>query len=90
MNKMNYHNRNGDMHSEESREHYLQEQKEVEHEFKKMKEIIEKLENEDYQYFSSKEEHNRYIIKYKKSGFDRYKTLKIKYGENFDKLKDRF
>ena len=90
MNKMNYHNRNGDMHSEESRENYLQEQKDVEHEFKKIREVIQKLKNEDYQHYSSKEEHNKYIIKYKKSGMDRYKKIEIKYGENFDKLKDKF
>jgi hypothetical protein len=88
MQKQYYHNRNGNMHSEESQEHYHEEKKEQEHEYKKLLEVIDKLDNEDYEHYETEEYNNMYHITFKKQGEDSYKKFKIKYGVNYDKLKD--
>lgn len=86
MQKSVYHNRNGNIHSEESREHYLEEVKEAEHELKEAKEFIRKIYNEGYEHYETERAGNAYHIKFKKSGESKYKDLDIEFGDNYAKI----
>ncbi len=88
MQKGVYHNRNGNIHSEESREHYLEEQKKAEHELKEAKEFIKKIYNEDFEHYETERAGNAYHVKFKKSGESKYKDLTIEFGDNYAKIED--
>jgi len=88
MQKGVYHNRNGNIHSEESKENYLEEVKAAEHELKEAREFIKKIYNEDYEHYETKRTGNAYQIKFKKSGESKYKDLTIEFGDNYAKLED--
>lgn len=88
MRKSFYHNRNGNIHSEESREQYLSEIKEAEHELKEAREFIEKVRNEGFEHYETERAGNAYHIKFKKSGESVYKDLDITFGENYARIKD--
>lgn len=88
MQKNIYHNRNGNIHSEESREHYLEEVKSAEHELKDAKEFVIKNKNEDYEHYKTERFGDAYHIKMKKRGKPEYKEFVIEYGENYSRIKE--
>lgn len=88
MQKSFYHNRNGNIHSEESREHYLSEVKAAEHELKEAKEFISKIYNEGFEHYETERAGNAYHVKFKKSGESVYKDLNIEFGENYAEIKE--
>lgn len=83
-----YHNRNGNMHSEEAKEHYHEKKKEVEHELQELREFVEKVKNEDYEHFKTEEMHGQFHVKFKKKGESKYKKIVVEHGVNYDKMKD--
>lgn len=81
-----YHNRNGNIHSEESREKFLAESKEAEHELTEAITFIEKIKNEDFEHFKTERYGDAYHIKFKKSGQNLYEELVINYGANYKEV----
>ena len=85
-----YQNRNGKIHSEESRRNFLSESKEVEHELSGTVELIKRIMNEKYEYYNTSATDDKYNVVFKKSGEDKYKNLEIIYGSNYKKIKGMF
>jgi hypothetical protein len=85
-----YQNRNGKIHSEKSREGYLSELKEVEHELTNSKTFIKKIMNENFEYYNTEREGDLYNVRFKKSGENKYKKLEILYGENYKEIVKMF
>ncbi len=85
-----YQNRNGKIHSEKSRENYLSELKEVEHELTNSMTFIKKIMNEEFEYYDTERDGNSHNIKFKRSGKKEYKNLEILYGENYKKIVKMF
>jgi len=70
-----------------SRDHFLSEKKEHEHELSKAKETILKLQNEGYRYREQIEEHNTVSVLFVNSD-QQEKRLEFKFPDNVNQLKE--
>ncbi|GAB6109346.1 hypothetical protein [Fusibacter bizertensis] len=70
-----------------SRDHFLSEKKEHEHELSQAKETILRLQNEGYRYQDKFEEHNSVSVLFVNSD-KQEKRLEFKFPDNFDQLKE--
>ena len=73
---------------ETAKDRFLNEKKQLEHEYHENKEIIEKLMNEKYDYFGTKEMHSMYYVSFKNSANGDIQELLFQFHDNYSKLKD--